>query len=87
MTNLVALVLAAGQSRRMGRENKLLLPFRGGTIVEAAVRQVCAAPVDEVIVVTGHERGVVEQALAGLPVRCVTIRISATAWPRRCGQA
>lgn len=69
--HLSALVLAAGRSRRMGGENKLLLPFRGRTMVEAAVRTIVEAPVAEVVVVTGHERARVERALAGLPVHLV----------------
>lgn len=65
-----AVVLAAGTSQRMGQP-KLLLPFNGERVIEHVVRTVTAADVDEVIVVIGHRRAEMEQALAGLPVRVV----------------
>ncbi|WP_273381695.1 NTP transferase domain-containing protein, partial [Symbiobacterium thermophilum] len=48
-----AVVLAAGESRRMGRP-KMLLPWDGGTVLEAVVRSLLAAPVRRVAVVLGH---------------------------------
>lgn len=68
---LAALVLAAGQSRRMGTINKLLIAVDGKTMVRRAVEAVAAAGLDPIILVTGHERERVEAALAGLPVRFV----------------
>jgi molybdenum cofactor cytidylyltransferase len=58
-----ALVLAAGQSRRMGRL-KQVLPWGDGTVIEAVMRALLASPVDEVVVVLGHEAAAVWQALA-----------------------
>ena len=66
-----AVVLAAGRSERMGGANKLLLPVEGVAVVRRVVETVSAAPVDEVLVVVGHDRGAVGRALAGLPVRLV----------------
>jgi molybdenum cofactor cytidylyltransferase len=63
-----AILLAAGESRRMG-DFKQLLPFQGKTFVECCVDNLLATKVDEVIVVTGHRHEQVEQALAGRPVR------------------
>ncbi len=65
-----AVVLAAGLSARMGRP-KLLLPYGERTVVEQVVSVLLASPADEVLVVTGHERAAVEQALAGWPVQAV----------------
>lgn len=48
-----AVVLAAGESRRMGRP-KMLLPWDGCTVLEAVVRSLLAAPVRRVAVVLGH---------------------------------
>lgn len=59
-----AIVLAAGESRRMGRQ-KLLLPFGESTVIGHIVDQVLASRVDRVVVVTGHDRAGVEQALRG----------------------
>jgi molybdenum cofactor cytidylyltransferase len=48
------LVLAAGTASRLGVP-KQLLPWRGTTLLEWVVRQAEASPLDEVIVVVGHE--------------------------------
>lgn len=63
-----AIVLAAGQAKRMG-ELKQLLPWRGSTIVEQVVDSVVASGVAETIVVTGYRGGEVAQRLAGKPVK------------------
>ncbi len=68
---IAALVLAAGQSRRMGPTNKLLAEVAGKPMVVRAVEAALASQADSVIVVTGHERGRIEAALAGLAVRFV----------------
>ncbi len=61
-----AVILAAGESRRMG-EPKLLLPLRGKTMIEAVVDKVLAAGLSGVAVVVGGAPGV-RTALAGKPV-------------------
>ena len=66
-----AIVLAAGQSRRMGGANKLLMPVKGELLVRRTVRAVQAAHVEQVVVVTGHQREEVEEALADLGVTTV----------------
>jgi len=48
-----ALLLAAGESKRMGRQ-KLLLPFGTNTIIEQTVDNLLNSRVDEVIVVLGY---------------------------------
>ena len=66
-----AVILAAGQSRRMGR-NKLLLPYGAATVLETVVTEVTACPaVTEVVVVTGHEPDRITALLAPYPARCV----------------
>lgn len=57
------LLLAAGVSRRMGAENKLLLPFGSVTLLEATFMQLETARVGPVTVVTGHESERVRNAL------------------------
>jgi molybdenum cofactor cytidylyltransferase len=64
-----AVVLAAGLSRRMGPQNKLLLPIEGEPLVRRAVTRVLAVGLVEVVVVLGHAADEVEQALSGLSVR------------------
>lgn len=63
-----AVVLAAGQSSRMGGRNKLLLPLDGEAVIHRTVRTVLAAEVQETVVVTGHQGREVMRALLDLPV-------------------
>jgi molybdenum cofactor cytidylyltransferase len=65
--HIAAVVLAAGQARRMG-SNKLVAEVAGQPMVARVVEQVRAAQVGPVIVVTGHESDKVRAALAGKPV-------------------
>ncbi len=66
---VTAVVLAAGQSTRMGAVNKMLAEIGGKPLVRIATEQALASRAKPVIVVTGHEREQVEKALSGLPVR------------------
>jgi CTP:molybdopterin cytidylyltransferase MocA len=50
---VAALLLAAGQSRRMGKF-KPLLPFGESTVVDSCIANLRSACVDEVVVVIGH---------------------------------
>ncbi|HET6467414.1 MAG TPA: molybdopterin-binding/glycosyltransferase family 2 protein [Geminicoccaceae bacterium] len=68
---IAAIVLAAGQSRRMGPRNKLLIEIDGKPMVRRAVEAALAARVQDVIVVTGHQRAEVAALLGGMPVRFV----------------
>ncbi|MCS6890887.1 MAG: molybdopterin-binding/glycosyltransferase family 2 protein [Rhodovarius sp.] len=66
---VAAVVLAAGRSRRMAPLNKLLVKDREGKpMVARVVDQVLASRARPVIVVTGHEREKIEEALVGRPV-------------------
>jgi len=40
-----AIILAAGESKRMGEQNKLLLPFRGQTLIECILDTVLSSNV------------------------------------------
>ncbi len=65
---IAALVLAAGESRRMGARNKLLIEVDGLPMVRRVAAAALASRAAPVVVVTGHEAGRVRQALAGLDV-------------------
>ena len=67
--NVAAIVLAAGRSTRMGGPNKLLAEISGKKLVRIAAEQALASKASEVIVVTGHQAELVEQALEGLNVK------------------
>jgi molybdenum cofactor cytidylyltransferase len=65
---ILAIVLAAGISSRMGRP-KMLLPYNGHTIIEETVDQVLEAGYDDTVVVVGPEREEIQELLAARPVR------------------
>lgn len=61
-----ALLLAAGQSHRMGRVNKLLAEVAGKLMVRRVAECLIASAAEPVLVVTGHQHKAVEAALADL---------------------
>jgi molybdenum cofactor cytidylyltransferase len=67
---VVAVVLAAGKSTRMGA-HKMLADFAGRPLLRVAVENVLESSVDEVVLVTGHGAADCEAALLGLKVRFV----------------
>ena len=60
---IAALVLAAGQSRRMGAINKMLAEADGSPMIARTVAAVAASAAGPIIVVTGHQPDAVETAL------------------------
>ena len=64
---MAGVVLAAGASRRMGR-NKMLLELEGESLVRRAARRALEAGLSPVVVVLGHEADRARAVLAGLPV-------------------
>ena len=65
-----AVILAAGQSRRMGSQ-KLLLPFAGQTVIGHIVCQVLTARIERTVVVTASDGDAIRLALTGKPVTFV----------------
>jgi molybdenum cofactor cytidylyltransferase len=65
---IAGIVLAAGQSTRMGTL-KQLLPLGGRTVIEAVARTV-ASRLEKVVVVVGYRAEEVQRALSGLAVEC-----------------
>jgi molybdenum cofactor cytidylyltransferase len=69
---IAALVLAAGLSRRMGAANKLLAVMPDGrTMIAQTVDHVLASAAQPVFVVTGHQDGLIREALSNRPVRFI----------------
>lgn len=66
---LNVILLAAGQGLRMGGPNKLLLPFRGRTVLETTLSELCEADIGPVFVVTGHARESIAPILFHFPVQ------------------
>lgn len=59
----VAIILAAGESRRMG-EPKQLLPFAGKTMLECVIDAFDSPKIDEILVVLGYKAGEIEKRIA-----------------------
>ena len=69
-SRISAILMAAGESTRMGRP-KPLLPWRGVTLLEYQVSSLVEGGADEVIVVLGHDAENLTPYLKGASVRYV----------------
>jgi molybdenum cofactor cytidylyltransferase len=65
---LSAILLAAGESRRMGKL-KQLMPLGKSTIIEQAIDNLSASAVNEVIVVLGHKAEEIKEAISTRSVK------------------
>ena len=65
---IAAIVLAAGQSRRMGKQNKLFLKLGNQSVIQQVVANLKNSKVSDTFVVTGHEQELVEEELEGASV-------------------
>jgi molybdenum cofactor cytidylyltransferase len=63
-----AIILAAGESRRM-RKNKLLLPFHKKTLIEIVVKHAMQAGIDNILLVLGAYRDDLLPVIRRMPVK------------------
>ena len=63
MADVVAILLAAGESRRMG-QLKALLPWQGVSLIKHQVASLRAGGVDQIVVVLGHRSDELKSELA-----------------------
>ena len=70
---IVAIVLSAGESSRMGNP-KALLPIGGVSFIEEIVRALKGTKIDRIIVVLGHHAEEIRKRIAHLPVTFVVNR-------------
>ncbi len=71
MTTFSAILLAAGQSRRMGSINKLELPIGNIPLLRHSAEVLLRAGMHEIIVVVGAEEQTSRQLLSDLPLTIV----------------
>ena len=64
------MILAAGESKRMGKP-KLLLPFGEKTIIEIIVATVVSSKIEQTLVILGSDREKIEQKIKNYPVKIV----------------
>ena len=65
-----AMILAAGESKRMGK-SKLLLPFGGKTIIETVIKSVIQSKVEGVLVVLGSDFKKIEEKIKNYSLEIV----------------
>jgi molybdenum cofactor cytidylyltransferase len=58
-----AILLAAGQSKRMAGENKLAKKIQGVPLIKHSVKNILAASIDELIIVLGYQKEIIEKLI------------------------
>ena len=58
-----AILLAAGQSKRMKGENKLTKEVQGIPLIKHSVKNILASSIDELIVVLGYQKEIIEKLI------------------------
>ena len=58
-----AILLAAGQSKRMNGENKLTKEIQGIPLIKHSVKNILASSIDELIIVLGHQKEIIEKLI------------------------
>jgi len=56
-----AILLAAGQSKRMNGENKLTKEIQGISVIKLSVKNILASSINELIIVLGHQKEIIEK--------------------------
>ena len=65
-----AILLAAGESKRMGRP-KQLLEWQGKTLLQHSLESIINSAADEIILVLGHEADRIGKSLPAFPIKIV----------------
>ncbi|GAA0415616.1 hypothetical protein GCM10009133_25090 [Cocleimonas flava] len=71
MKSVSAILLAAGESRRMGKPNKLELDANGISLLRRTAKILLESELQEVVVVVGHEADKTKSLISGLPLKIV----------------
>jgi molybdenum cofactor cytidylyltransferase len=71
VSTVSAILLAAGESRRMGAINKLTLAVDGEPLLRRTVRMLSASRLAELVVVLGHQAQAAQALLQGLDAHTV----------------
>jgi len=58
-----AILLAAGQSKRMDGENKLSKEIQGIPLIKLSVKNILASSIDELIIVLGYQKEIIEKLI------------------------
>ena len=58
-----AILLAAGQSKRMDGENKLVKKIKDTSVIKHSVRNIMSSSIDELIIVLGYQKEIIEKII------------------------
>jgi len=58
-----AILLAAGQSKRMDGENKLTKEIQGTPLIKHSVKNILASSIDELIIVLGYQKEIIKKLI------------------------
>ena len=58
-----AILLAAGQSKRMDGENKLAKEIQGIPLIKLSVKNILGSSINELIIVLGHQKEIIEKII------------------------
>ena len=58
-----AILLAAGQSKRMVNENKLTKKIQNVPLIKHSVKNILASSINELIIVLGHQKEIIEKII------------------------
>jgi len=58
-----AILLAAGQSKRMNGENKLTKKIQGISLINHSVKNILTSSIDELIIVLGYQKEIIEKLI------------------------
>jgi len=60
-----AILLAAGQSKRMTGENKLTKEIKGSPLIKHSIKNILASLIDELIIVLGYQKEIIKKLIGG----------------------
>ena len=63
INKISAILLAAGQSKRMNGENKLSKKIQGIPLIKLSVKNILASSINELIIVLGHQKEIIEKLI------------------------
>ena len=63
INKISAILLAAGQSKRMNGENKLSKKIQGIPLIKLSVKNILASSIDELIIVLGYQKEIIEKLI------------------------
>ena len=63
INKISAILLAAGQSKRMIDENKLTKEIQGIPIIKLSVKNILASSIDELIIILGYQKEIIEKLI------------------------